>query len=291
MKSMAASWRGKSKMPDALQAKIELLKSRLRELGSVVIGFSGGIDSTLILKLSAMNLGPENVWAVTANSESLLPEELEECRKLADEIGILKANFIEIKTNELANPNYKANPIDRCFYCKHELFSRLKEIAAELGAKQIIDGSNADDLSDWRPGRKAAGKLGVVSPLAEAGITKSEIREIARDLGLPNWDKPALACLSSRIPYGSEVTAEKLKQIGEAERFLHSLGFTQLRVRHHDKIARLEFLKEEMSRLQETGLADKIASKLKEIGFTYITVDLQGYRSGSMNDTINKGRV
>jgi uncharacterized protein len=275
-------------MQTAVQDKVDRVYANLRRLQRVVVGFSGGIDSTLVLKLAVDALGPENVWAVTGDSESLLPEELEHCRMMGRVIGIPPSNFVEIRTNELADPNYRANPIDRCFYCKHELFSRLQMVAREIGATHVLDGSNADDRRDWRPGRRAAGELGVVSPLAEAGVTKAEIREIARALGLPNWDKPALACLSSRIPYGSEVTVEKLNQIAEAERFLRSLGFTQLRVRHHEKIARIELLKEEMARLDEPGLADRIVTRLKEIGFTYVTVDLQGYRSGSLNEDIPK---
>ncbi len=266
--------------------KYDILKNNIKNFGKVVIGFSGGVDSTLLLKVAVDVLGLANVWAVTGDSESLLPEELETCRRLGREIGLSPSNFIEIKTNELSDPRYRSNPIDRCFYCKHELFSRLQEVARNVGAKYILDGSNADDKRDWRPGRRAAGELGVVSPLAEAGITKTEIREISRRLGLPNWDKPALACLSSRIPYGSEVTVDKLNQIAEAERFLHSLGFSQLRVRHHDKIARIELLKTEMPRLYQDNLSDKIVAGLKEVGFTYITVDLQGYRSGSMNENI-----
>jgi len=271
-----------------IEDKIDTITARLKSLGRVVVGFSGGIDSTLVLRLAVDALGPENVWAVTGDSESLLPEELDHCRSLGKEIGIPPTNFIEIHTNELSDPKYRANPIDRCFYCKHELFSRLQEIARQVGASCVLDGSNADDKRDWRPGRRAAGQLGVVSPLAESGITKAEIRDLAKTLGLPNWNKPALACLSSRIPYGSEVTVEKLNQVAEAERFLRSLGFTQLRVRHHDKIARIELLNDEMPRLNEPGLTERIVSRFKEIGFTYITIDLQGYRSGSMNEGIAK---
>lgn len=275
-------------MQAALEIKRDKLISRMRELGKVVVGFSGGIDSTLALKIAVEALGKENVWAVTGNSESLLPEELENCRKLGREIGLI--NLIEVHTDELSNPNYRANPVDRCFYCKHELFSQLQRIAHEVGAAHVIDGSNADDRRDWRPGRRAAGELGVVSPLAESGITKLEIRELAKGYGLPNWDKPALACLSSRIPYGSEVSVEKLSQIAKAERFLRSLGFTQLRVRHHDNIARIELLKEEMPRLDDRVLLDKVVTKLKKIGFVYVTLDLQGFRSGSMNESMTEDR-
>ncbi len=266
-------------------SKLERLQKRLGDLNKVVIGFSGGIDSTLLLKIAVKTLGRDNVWAVTGNSESLLPEELDSCRDLAREIGLRPGNFIEIKTDELSNPDYRKNPIDRCFYCKSELFGRLNDIACEIGAS-VLDGSNADDLGDWRPGLKAASELGVISPLAEAGIVKQDIREMAHDLGLPNWDKPALACLSSRIPYGSEVTEEKLNQVAEAERFLHSLGFGQLRVRHHDKMARIELLRDEIPRIFNGDLINLVVEKLKSIGFAYVTVDLQGYRSGSMNENL-----
>jgi uncharacterized protein len=275
-------------MISATAEKYEKLKEYIGDLRKVVIGFSGGIDSTLILRASVDALGKENVWAVTGDSESLMPEELKLCRELTLDLGLRNENFIEIKTDEMSDPNYRKNPLERCFYCKTELFGKLREIAKRVGADHILDGSNADDTGDWRPGRKAAGMLNVISPLAEIGITKNEIREIARELGLPNWEKPSLACLASRIPYGSEITKEKLFQVAEAERFLKSLGFSQLRVRHHDKMARLEFLKTEMGRLLENGLIEKINSRLKSLGFTYVTIDLQGYRSGSMNENINK---
>ncbi len=273
-------------MQAATISKLERLQTRLGDLNKVVIGFSGGIDSTLLLKVAVETLGRDNVWAVTGDSESFLPEELDSCRKLINDIGLRPENFMEIKTNELSDPDYRKNPIDRCFFCKSELFGRLNEIAGNVGTSYVLDGSNADDLNDWRPGRRAASELGVISPLADAGIDKQDIREMAKDLGLPNWDKPALACLSSRIPYGSEVTVEKLDQVAEAERFLRSLGFGQLRVRHHDKMARIELLPDEIPRIFENNLVSLVVGKLKSIGFKYVTIDLQGYRSGSMNEDI-----
>jgi len=277
-------------MISAAAKKYEKLKEHIKNLRKVVVGFSGGVDSTLLLKASFDVLGRENVWAVTGDSESLMPEELELCRKLIPDLGLGNENYIEIKTDEISDPNYRKNPIDRCFYCKSELFGKLQEIAKKVGADYVLDGFNADDANDWRPGRKAAQKLDVVSPLAEVGITKKDIREIAREIGLPNWEKPSLACLASRIPYGSEITEEKLFQIAEAERFLRSLGFSQLRVRHHGEMARIELLKEEMYKAFENGLIDKISSKIKSLGFIYVTLDVEGYRSGSMNEIIDKDR-
>ena len=272
----------------ASNPKYQKLQTRLNELKSVVIGFSGGIDSTLLLKVSLDTLGAENVWAVTGDSESLLPEELSECETMAADFGLDNSHYIKIKTEELQDENYRQNPSNRCFFCKQELFTKLQEVAKEVNAAYVLDGSNADDLDDWRPGRQAAEKLNVASPLADAGFTKDDIRDIAKELGLPNWDKPALACLASRIPYGSEVTAEKLAQVGDAERYLKSLGFSQLRVRHHDKMARIELLPDEMYEILTDDLNKQVVEKLKQIGFTYVTIDLEGYRSGSMNEILYK---
>jgi uncharacterized protein len=277
-------------MQTLTDSRLERLKTRLRELNRVVIGFSGGIDSTFLLKVTVDTLGGENVWAVTGDSESLLPEELKSCRELVRDIGLAETHFIVAGTEELSNPDYRRNPADRCFYCKTELFGKLKEVAVRVGADCVVDGSNSDDLDDWRPGRRAAADLGVVSPLAESGFGKEDIRELSKELGLPNWDKPALACLSSRIPYGSEVTVEKLNRVARAERYLRSLGFTQLRVRHHDRMARIELLKKEMRHLFGNGYLPEVTAELKSMGFVYVTVDLQGYRSGSMNEDLDEGK-
>ena len=267
-------------MSDKSQRFNEIIKG----YESVVIGFSGGVDSTLVAKVSFDTLGEENVWLVTGKSESMMPEELEYCKDMADWLHIPKDHFVVIETNELSDPNYSSNPTNRCYFCKQELFGKLKELSSKLGAKCIVDGSNASDLADYRPGSKAGEELEVKTPLAEAGFSKDDIRELAKKLGLPNWDKPSMPCLASRIPYNSEVTSAKLNQIAEAERLLRKLGFTQFRVRHHDKIARLEV--DEINLMLENGMKDKINEGLKKIGFTYVTVDLGGFKSGSLNINI-----
>jgi len=277
-------WRRPNNMATMVKDKLSALREIISRYESVVIGFSGGIDSSFLLKVAVETLGGHKVRAITGNSESLMPGELEFCSALAMEIGLSPENFIVVDTEELSDPNYSKNPVDRCYYCKAELFGKLTDLALNMGADAVFDGSNADDLGDWRPGRRAAGERGVVSPLAEAGITKAELREMARECGLPNWDKPAMACLSSRIPYGSEVTLEKLERVARAERYLKSLGFTQLRVRHYDKLARIELLTEEMPRFFQDDLYSRAANALKSMGFSFVTVDLHGYRSGSMNE-------
>lgn len=269
-------------MKESTIKKLENLKEIIKETNGAVVAFSGGVDSTFLLRIAKDVLG-DKVLAVTANSETYPKRELEAAKSFAAEIG---ARHIIIETLELEIAGFADNPPDRCFYCKHELFSKLTDIARQNGIDYVFDGSNYDDRNDHRPGMRAAKELGVVSPLKQAEMTKADIREVSRELGLSTWDKPSFACLSSRFPYGTKITPEKLTVVGEAEDFIRDLGFKELRVRHHDNIARIEVGRKDLERI--IPYADMISEKLKKLGFLYVTLDLSGYTTGSMNYTLSE---
>jgi len=263
-------------------SKFESLKSILKDMGSVLVGFSGGVDSSLLLKTAQDVLG-DSVLAVIAQSETYPEKEQEEAVRLAEEWNVpLKI----IQTDELDNPEFVQNPPARCYFCKTELFSKLKEIAFSEGILFVCDGANYEDLDDFRPGAKAAEELGVRSPLKEAELVKDEIREISRWMGLPTWDKPSLACLSSRFPYNTAIDRDSLKQISLAEDYLRSRGFTQVRVRHHGQIARIEVEPEKIVIMMDPELRQDVVENLKAFGYDYVTLDLVGYRTGSMNEPL-----
>ncbi len=267
----------------SLEKRLEELERIVAPYGSALVAFSGGVDSSLALAVAARALPKGKVLAVTSNNETYLPSEL----GLAEEFArSLDVEHLVVNTRELDDPNYASNPTNRCYFCKSTLYSDLAGMAVEKGYACVVDGANKDDEGDYRPGRKAAKELDVVSPLSLAGVTKAEVRALAKHLDLPSWDKPALACLSSRFPYGQEITPEKLTQVARAEEFLRSRGYRQVRVRHHGEIARLEVGEGEM----EKAFAEReeISAELVEAGFLYVTLDLAGYRSGSLNAALEK---
>jgi uncharacterized protein len=266
----------------ALDRKYDRLLDLLRGMTRVVVAFSGGVDSTFLARAAKDALG-EGATLVTADSETYPAAELEETRRLAALLGMRQE---VIRTRELDRPEYARNAPDRCFHCKEELFARLEPIALAAGAAQVVYGANMDDLGDHRPGMKAAEARGVRAPLIEAELWKEEIRALSRELGLPTWDKPSFACLSSRFQYGDPITAEKLRRVDEAEAFVRGLGFRQFRVRDHDRLARLELAPEEMGRLWQEDRHGAIARRLRELGYLYVTLDLQGFRSGSANEAL-----
>jgi uncharacterized protein len=278
----AADPAGSAAGSDLLQSKSAALTRVLENLPALIVAYSGGVDSAYLAWASTQVLGPRAL-CVTAESSSYPERHREMAIRIAREFGL---NHEVIRTDEMSRPEYRANPANRCYFCKHELYTQLTAIGRARGIAVIADGSNADDRGDYRPGRQAAREFGVRSPLDEVGLTKEEIRELSRDAGLPTWDEPASACLSSRIPYFSEVTDEKLRMIERAEDVLRGMGFRVCRVRHHDTIARLEIGREEMARALEPEVAEAIDRALREIGYQHVTIDLRGYRLGSLNDAL-----
>jgi uncharacterized protein len=269
-------------MQELILDKLENLRKILKDMKSVVIAYSGGVDSTFLLKVAKDILG-DKVLTITATSSTYPKSELKETKSFTKKIGV---KHIIIHSNEMKNKNFTENTPNRCYYCKIELFSKIKEIAKENQIINVIEATNFDDLNDYRPGIKALEKLDIRSPLIESKLTKEEIRSLSKEMNLETWDKLALACLASRIPYGCEITEEKLNQIEKAESVLKKVGINQVRVRHHNQIARIEINKSEFPLLLKNS--NKVIDEFKNLGFTYITLDLEGYRIGSLNEMINK---
>ncbi len=270
-------------------SKTDKLKAIIRERPKALVAFSGGVDSTLLLKVCRDILGPENVVAVTGISQTYTAEEKRTAGRVAREFGVRQ---VLIETDELTCAAFAANPADRCYHCKRELFGRIAELAKALGIDSIYDASNVDDLSDYRPGRRATEELGVVSPLVRAGFTKKDVRAFSKRLGLASWDKPANPCLASRIPYGTPITQETLDRIGAGEKYIRGLGFPVVRLRHHGDLARVEVPAGDFARLLKPAAARKVAAKLRSLGYLWTAIDVEGYRMGSLNRAVQgRGRA
>lgn len=267
-------------------AKEERLRELFRGLDSVIVAYSGGVDSSYVAYIANAELGPRAV-CITGQSASLPAYQREEIDRVVERFDF---HHEIIHTEELENPGYRANNSDRCFFCKDELYTKLESVARSRNIQHIVDGSTVDDLNDYRPGRQAATQHAVRSPLIEVGLSKSEVRELSRRVELPTWDKPASPCLSSRIAYGTTVTIERLSKVDRGEEILREFGFREFRVRHHDKLVRLEIAQSEMDRVLRKDVIDQLAARFRELGFKYVTLDLQGFRSGSMNEVLPNPR-
>ncbi len=268
---------------DRKSSKLKKLEKILRELENVLVAYSGGVDSSFLLKVASLALDKDNVLAVTARSPAYPEVEYQQALKLAQDFGV---RHIAVRSNELRIKKFRENSPNRCYYCKKELFGQLRKIAQRKGLKFIIDGTTFDDLKDFRPGMKAAEELSVRSPLKEAGLTKNNIRDLSRNLNLVTWNKPAQACLASRFPYRNKITKEKLKRVEKAEALLRESGFKQIRVRHYGKCARIEVGEREINKFIRSRLRQRVINGLRKLGFIYVTLDLKGYRSGSMNEAL-----